>query len=46
MQSVSRDNTTKEYAKPSEPENEAIETDRKPTCDVKVVANPAYHASS
>ena len=50
-QSVSRDNTIKDstyvnIAIPSEPEYEAIETDHKPNHDVKVAANPAYHASS
>ena len=43
-QSVSRDNTIKEYVKPPEPEYEAIETDRKPTGDVKMDVNPAYHS--
>ena len=47
-QSVSRDNTIKEYTnvKPSEPEYEAITTDHKPGYDVKMDANPAYHATS
>ena len=32
--------------KPSEPEYEAVETDNKPTCDVKMDANPVYQATS
>ena len=44
-QSVSRDHTIKD-AKSSEPEYEAITTDYKPDCDVKMDANPAYHATS
>ena len=32
--------------KPSEPEYEAVETDNKPTCDVKMDANPAYQTTS
>ena len=44
--SVSKDNTVKDYVKPPEPEYEAIETDHKPTCDVKMDANPAYRATS
>ena len=31
---------------PSEPEYEAIETDHKLDCDVKMDANPAYQAIS
>ena len=48
-QSVSKDYTIKESTnvKSSEPEYEAIEFDRKPTdCNVKMDANPAYHATS
>ena len=44
-QSVSRDHTIKD-AKSSEPEYEAITTDYKPDCDVKMDANPAYQATS
>ena len=50
-QSVSGDNTIKNYryantARPSEPEYEDIEIDHKPDHDVKMDANPAYHATS
>ena len=31
---------------PSEPEYEAVETDHKADCDVKMDANPAYQATS
>ena len=46
--SLSRDCTIKDPMKynPSEPEYEAIETDHKPDCDVKMDANPAYQAIS
>ena len=48
-QSVSRDNTIRDptyvnIVKPSEPEYEAIEIAHKPDHDVKMDANPAYHA--
>ena len=44
-QSLSRDNTIT-VKKSSEPEYEAIETDPKLGGDVKMVANPAYKATS
>ena len=46
--SLSRDCTIKDPMKynPSEPEYEAIETDHKPDCNVKMDANPAYQAIS
>ena len=46
--SLSIDYTIKDPLKykPSEPEYEAVETDNKPTCDVKMDANPAYQATS
>ena len=42
---MSRDHTIKD-AKSSEPEYETITTDYKPDCDIKIDANPAYHATS
>ena len=48
-QSLSRDHTITNPAqrKPSEePEYEAIETDQKPDCDIKMDSNPAYQATS
>ena len=47
-QSLSKDYTPTDPMKykQSEPEYEAIEIDHKPTCDVKMDANPAYQAIS
>ena len=49
-QSVSRDNTITDskHVQSTEPEYEAIDDRKlnmKPLCDVKMDANPAYHAS-
>ena len=45
---MSRDNTVTKHAHSSEPDYDTIETrpkpNRKPGYDVKVDANPAYHA--
>ena len=48
---MSRDNTIRDptyvnIVKPSEAEYEAIEPTHKPDHDVKMDANPAYHATS
>ena len=47
-QSLSKDYTITDPMKykQSEPEYEAIETDHKPACDVKMDVNPAYQATS
>ena len=46
--SLSKDYIIKDLMKykSSDPEYEAIETDHKPACDVKMDVNPAYQATS